>query len=301
VVKGQRSNYLLEIPQINKDLSSAAARRTEKYDRKGRCALSSPATMTAPAMRRVLLLLILVMLNRAGAISSAIPQRHRCLALARARGPRRSSASTTTAAMVSPLSLLKPAAKLYCSSLATAPIVTNCLTAAALSITSDAIAQNFERTSSTKEASGAVCGAKHDYARSAWMGLWGYSIAGLLVHYWFVFLNRLFPAAGLTFVGALKKVTVNQIVMSPLLNSMFFSFTTYTRSDVAGTTRGEYLKRKLAQDLIPTIKRSCAYWGTVQLVNFLYVPQRFTLLYTNFGFLVWTIYISLVGYRQVKE
>ena len=247
-------------------------------------------------MQRLLLLLTLVTLTRAGAISSAIRQRHRCLAQARARGPRRAAATTTTtmAAMVSPLSLLKPAAKAYCSSLATAPVITNCLTAAALSITSDGIAQSFERTSSTKD-------AEHDYARSAWMGLWGYSISGLLVHYWFIFLDRLFPVAGLTFVGAVKKVTVNQLVMSPLLNSMFFAFTTYTRADVVGTTRREYLKRKLAQDMIPTIKRSCAYWGTVQLVNFLYVPQRFRLLYTNFGFLVWTIYISLVGYRQVKE
>ena len=65
--------------------------------------------------------------------------------------------------------------------------------------------------------------------------------------------------------------------------------------------RRAFLRRKLDQDLVPTMKRSCVYWGSVQLVNFLYVPQRFTLLYTNIGFLIWTVYVSLVGYRQVKS
>ena len=209
-------------------------------------------------------------------------------------------------AMVSPLSILKPVAASYCQSLATAPLLTNCLTASALSVTSDAIAQRVERQKSTpppaarKWSPGAFV-ARHDFSRSVWMSAWGFTISGLLVHYWFIFLNGLFPVAGLTLAGALKKVTVNQIVMSPLLNAMFFAFTTYTRGDVAGGSRRAFLRRKLDQDLVPTMKRSCVYWGSVQLVNFLYVPQRFTLLYTNIGFLIWTVYVSLVGYRQVKS
>jgi len=132
------------------------------------------------------------------------------------------------------------------------------------------------------------------------MALWGWLISGLLIHYWFVFLNGLFPAKGLTLVGALKKVGVNQVVMSPGLNSLFFAFTTYTRGDVDGGQKLAFLKRKLAADLVPTIKRSCAYWGTIQLVNFLLIPPRFGVLYTNVGFLLWTTYISLVGYKKIE-
>jgi len=196
-------------------------------------------------------------------------------------------------AMVSPLAALRPVVSLYCNALAKNPIATNCATAAALSVASDAIAQSVERRGSTDSTQ------KHDTVRSLWMALWGFIMSGLMIHYWFIFLNGLFPVEGLTLVGALKKVMVNQLVMSPGLNGLFFTFTTYTRGDVAGGDKKAFLKRKLATDLLPTIKRSCVYWGTVQLVNFLFVPTTFSVLYTNVGFLIWTTYISLVGYRKV--
>ena len=196
-------------------------------------------------------------------------------------------------AMVSPLAALRPVVSLYCAALNKNPIATNCATAAALSVASDAIAQSVERRGSTDSTK------KHDTSRSLWMALWGFIMSGLMIHYWFIFLNGLFPVEGLTLVGALKKVMVNQLVMSPGLNGLFFTFATYTRGDVVGGDKKAFLGRKLATDLLPTIKRSCVYWGTVQLVNFLFVPTTFSVLYTNFGFLIWTTYISLVGYRKV--
>jgi len=236
-----------------------------------------------------------------------------------------------------PLAALRPVVSLYCAVLARHPIATNCATAATLSVVSDTIAQTLERRGgkdNDKDDPVVVVVAntntnttprqeqprkQHNVVRSAWMALWGCVMSGWMIHYWFLFLNGLFPVEGLTLVGALKKVTVNQLVMSPGLNSLFFAFVTYTRGDdvvVTGggaTTSGDgndngndndntkaaFLKRKLAADLLPTMKRSCAFWGTVQMVNFLLVPPRFAILFTNVGFLLWTTYISLVGYRTV--
>ena len=195
----------------------------------------------------------------------------------------------------SPVSVLRPVTSLYCAALAKHPITTNCATAAVLSVTSDAIAQRLERRANPD------AGKHHDVSRTSWMALWGWIISGLLIHYWFIFLNGLFPVEGLTLIGALKKVGVNQLVMSPGLNALFFAFTTYTRGDVGSGQKLAFLKRKLAADLIPTMKRSCLYWGTIQLVNFLLIPSRFAILYTNVGFLLWTTYISLVGYRTVAS
>ena len=124
-------------------------------------------------------------------------------------------------AMVSPLAALRPVVSLYCTALAKNPIATNCATAAALSVASDAIAQSVERRGSTDPTQ------KHDTFRSLWMALWGFIMSGLMIHYWFIFLNGLFPVEGLTLVGALKKVMVNQLVMSPGLNGLFFTFTTF--------------------------------------------------------------------------
>jgi len=132
------------------------------------------------------------------------------------------------------------------------------------------------------------------------MSVWGFLISGLLCSYWFKLLNSIFPPEGLTLAGALKKVFVNQLIMSPGLNGLFFAFTTFTRPDIASSesSRRAFLGRKLKQDLLPTIKKSCVYWGTIQLFNFLVVPQQYTLLFTNIGFLLWTIYLSLVGFRK---
>jgi hypothetical protein len=221
---------------------------------------------------------------------------HSCLSIASHRVVSGHRNGRPIMAMATPLSLLKPAAKLYCKSLSSAPILTNCLTASVLSVASDSIAQSVERSRRSS-----IAPQKHDISRSFWMFAWGFTISGLLIHYWFVFLNSLFPVSGLTLNGAMKKVAVNQLVMSPLLNSLFFTFTTYTRKDVGATRRSTYLRQKFAQDLLPTIRRSCAYWGTIQFVNFLFVPPQFTILYTNIGFLMWTIYISLIGFSQVKE
>lgn len=201
-------------------------------------------------------------------------------------------------AMASPLSVLRPASSFYCDALIRHPIVTNCATAAALSVASDTVAQGLERSGGRTPGTAA---GRHDTSRSAWMAVWGYTVPGLMVHYWFVFLNGLFPVAGLTLAGALRKVAVNQVVMSPLMNALFFAFATFTRGDVDSGGRGALIRRKLATDLVPTMMRSCAYWGTVQLVNFLYVPPRFAVLFTNVGFLLWTTYISLVGFRKVAK
>jgi len=205
--------------------------------------------------------------------------------------------------MVSPLGVVSPLVRMYCESLTKAPLVTNCVTAATLSVCSDAIAQKMEVMSASKEktVSTGVNVFPYDVSRGLWMSGWGFVISGLFVHFWFMFLNSLFPVEGLTLVGALKKVFVNQFFMSPGLNSLFFCYTTFTRNDVPKETRMSFLRKKLAKDLVPTMKRSCAYWGTIQMVNFLYIPQKFSLLYTNVGFLIWTVYISLVGYRSVTS
>jgi len=127
-------------------------------------------------------------------------------------------------AMVSPLGVVSPLVRMYCESLTKAPLVTNCVTAATLSVCSDAIAQKMEVTSASKEQtfSTGVNVFPYDVSRGLWMSGWGFVISGLFVHFWFMFLNSLFPVEGLTLVGALKKVFVNQFFMSPGLNSLFF-------------------------------------------------------------------------------
>mgnify|MGYP001988464232 CR=1 FL=1 len=58
---------------------------------------------------------------------------------------------------------------------------------------------------------------------------------------------------------------------------------------------------KLARDLLPTIARSCTFWGAVQSVNFRFVPLRLQVLFSSSAYLVWQTYVSWVANRGLRR
>ena len=57
----------------------------------------------------------------------------------------------------------------------------------------------------------------------------------------------------------------------------------------------------LARDLLPTIARSCTFWGVVQSVNFRFVPLRLQVLFSSSAYLVWQTYVSWVANRGLRR
>ena len=95
-----------------------------------------------------------------------------------------------------------------------------------------------------------------------------------------------------------KKITVNQLVLSPLSNGGFFAFVIFTRMrPIAWMTGAKWaaLKAKLAQDLFPTFMRGNVYWSCVQAFNFKVLPASAVVVSTNFFVLIWTAYICVVA------
>ena len=43
------------------------------------------------------------------------------------------------------------------------------------------------------------------------------------------------------------------------------------------------------------------FWITVQSINFKLIPPLWTLLFVNSAFVVWTTYLSAVGFRRAKQ
>ena len=194
----------------------------------------------------------------------------------------------------------------YSGCLLAQPLLTNIVTASSLCILSDSISQNFEQTraaTSVREAEKkgltAPKVAKHSWYRSFCMSVYGAIVYGWLTTYWFKFLNHVVPQEGITMALVLKKVFINQLFMSPTLNGMFFTYVTITR-DFTSTFAQKIIQvqLKLKRDLIPTIKRSCVYWGIVQFINFSYIATKFQLLYTNSAFVIWTTYIAFIGFKK---
>mmetsp|Transcript_26384 Transcript_26384/g.25261 ORF Transcript_26384/g.25261 Transcript_26384/m.25261 type:complete len:241 (-) Transcript_26384:396-1118(-) len=223
---------------------------------------------------------------------------------------------------VSPLSLALPnIVESYSSCLQAQPLVTNVITASSLCVTSDFISQTFERSKAKESIAQAATGMNSlteyqqmsienlpklpDYSiyRSFCMSVYGASVYGWLINYWFTYMNYLIPQEGITAPLILEKVLLNQLCCSPLLNIFFFIYVTATR-DILKTTFPEKIsqvKRKLQIDFIPTYQRSCLFWPFVQFVNFSYVGTEYQLLYTNSAFVLWTTYISFIGFRKMDK
>lgn len=193
----------------------------------------------------------------------------------------------------SPLSLYKQA-------LAAKPLITNMVTAGSLSAMSDSITQKAEKMGTDPNNAESH---SHNYYRSATMFVYGLFVSGWFVSEWFKILNRWIPTdASSNLLLVIKKVVVNQICMSPILNSLFFIWVGATRGglDTNIQDKTELILRKITQDLVPTMKRSFGYWGVINIANFSVVPQRYQLLFTNIGFVLWFAYLSFVGYRDKK-
>jgi len=180
----------------------------------------------------------------------------------------------------------------YGHALATAPLKTNVLTATTLSVLADGIAQTISIYSDGQPA--------WNYARSRWQVVWGALVSGFAMYYWFGFLGRLFPAARTSALELAKKLFVNQLFLSPGLNGGFFFFITLTRIPPVGWMNGEKwaaLKSKFASDLLTVCMRSNAFWICVQTLNFSVFPASVTVLSTNLFFVIWTVYLCIVGNR----
>ena len=98
----------------------------------------------------------------------------------------------------------------------------------------------------------------------------------------------------------MKKVFVNQMVLSPGINAGFFAFVILTQvppvARMSGANWSE-LKAKLKKDLWPTFMQGNLYWSCVQTLNFKVLPASLTVLSTNVAFLIWTAYLCIVANR----
>ena len=180
----------------------------------------------------------------------------------------------------------------YGNALATSPMTTNIVTAVGLAVAADAAAQKLTASD-----------ADWDWSRTWWMIPWGAVVSGYVMVKWFTFLGGLFPAAATSGIELVKKVFVNQMVLSPGINAGFFAFVILTQAPPIARMSGDNwseLKAKLKKDLWPTFMQGNLYWSCVQTLNFKVLPASLTVASTNFFFLIWTAYLCIVGNQKAE-
>ena len=97
-----------------------------------------------------------------------------------------------------------------------APLRTNCVTSAVLSVLSDRIAQSVERSGRTGQ------------TRSMWAFVWG-ALCSVLLTPWYSVLGAWFPLARTSWLQLIAKLLTNQALLAPGLNTLFFFYVIITQ------------------------------------------------------------------------
>ena len=176
----------------------------------------------------------------------------------------------------------------YTSILQSHPIRTTTATASCITVAGDAIAQKIE-------ASQEHCIASWDTARTAQMFAWGGVWMGAPQLAWFRWLHSL-P------FGLVPKLAIQLAVMPPATVTLFFGYTEAGKS-IQGkapweTWRSRYSLR-MHKEAPTTVAYATMFWAPVQAFNFWRVPLQFRPLYLNCMMVVWTTYLSIVGFKRL--
>lgn len=197
------------------------------------------------------------------------------------------------------------------TTLTQSPLMTNMIIAAVLSVVADGISQVLAARSSTATTTSSTSHSKnknssrpapflYDTRRAFWMVPYGAVVSGYGMSLWFGYLATCFPTAHVNWLELVKKLCVNQLVLSPMLSAFFFLFVICTRSRPIGrmtVPKWKAFQHKITTDLWPTLVRGNIYWPIVQTLNFRFIPAHLTVLWTNICFVFWTTYICFIGNR----
>ena len=141
-----------------------------------------------------------------------------------------------------------------------------------------------------------------DWKRSATVtGYWTLTVPFRL--YWFRWLDKTFVVSQTRegFLTLVKKITFHLSTFAPTINSFFYGWIILCRgADIDGKSLLQQWKEKLSNDLLETQKSSVKLWGVAHIFNFLFLPTHTRVLFNSVVSVFWTIYISLMGHRNIE-
>ncbi|NXH99499.1 M17L2 protein, partial [Pachycephala philippinensis] len=189
-------------------------------------------------------------------------------------------------------------------------LLTNTLSCGGLLAAGDCLQQEWHRRKHPE--------SQHQLGRTGRMFVVGCSL-GPLMHYWYLWLDSAFPAQGVRGLRTvLKKVLIDQLVASPSMGAWYFM--------AIGTLEGQSLqeswdelKEKFwefykvtpipiapfsrwdpagsPQLLLAPPQADWCVWPAAQILNFLFVPPAYRVVYVNVVTLGWDTYLSYLKHR----
>ncbi|KND00844.1 uncharacterized protein SPPG_03948 [Spizellomyces punctatus DAOM BR117] len=173
--------------------------------------------------------------------------------------------------------------KRYLQLLEEKPLITKSLSAGAIGVAGDIIAQRIDSPSEHK---------KWDPKRTLRLGVYGMLIGAPLTHGWYKILDRRI-GGGMDMATSLKKVAMDQLLAAAPFTALFFVCNSY----MEGCTRPQ-IQERLQSNLWPTLKANWAVWPAALAINFRFVPLKCRVLVVNILGLGWGTYLSMVQHRE---
>mmetsp|Transcript_1179 Transcript_1179/g.2957 ORF Transcript_1179/g.2957 Transcript_1179/m.2957 type:complete len:180 (+) Transcript_1179:65-604(+) len=133
-----------------------------------------------------------------------------------------------------------------------------------------------------------------DFMRTARMATFGLLWHGPSGHYFYGFLDSKLPGTSMKTV--FTKVGIDQVLWNPIFGIVFFSY--------LGLTDGkgpDEIVEKIKADLPTAVTGSWAYWIPAHFVNFRFIPGEQRLLYINCMQIMYNIFLSFLGNKEVKS
>mmetsp|Transcript_6443 Transcript_6443/g.11469 ORF Transcript_6443/g.11469 Transcript_6443/m.11469 type:complete len:280 (-) Transcript_6443:164-1003(-) len=178
---------------------------------------------------------------------------------------------------------------LYSTSLATFPLITKSCTSGSIIFLSSLISQQLT-ISSTHSTS------KLNFKQALNQSLLGFLLFGPIGHFWFNFLEHIpFNSHTSTFFRTISKITLDQLLLSPILNAILFFHSGYFQNNASHQHRITSGLNSVESNLKSSLIASYKLWPFVHLLTFTIIPLDFRVLYINAVSLGWFIFLSLMN------
>ncbi|XP_074320613.1 protein sym-1 [Silene latifolia] len=162
------------------------------------------------------------------------------------------------------------------------PVLTKAVTSALLTLIGDLICQVVIDKAPTL-----------DYKRTFVFTFLGLALVGPTLHYWYLFISKLVTMPGAS--GAFLRLILDQLFFAPIFVGVFLS------ASMTLEGRSSLVVPKLQQEWFSSVLANWQLWIPFQFLNFLFVPQQFQVLASNFVALVWNVILSFKAHKEVVE
>lgn len=174
------------------------------------------------------------------------------------------------------------------------PLTVKSVTSGVMSFTADLICQYLFPNGSSKQNPNEsffsriysnISAVDFDYWRSAKFTLVGALYTGPSLHFWYDALAT--SIKGSNIMANISRLLLDQMIFAPAFIASFFMI----MSALDGKSMDD-IKRKLKEDLYPTVKYNFSVWVPAQFINFNFVPPHLQVLFANIVGFFWNIYLS---------